>query len=125
MTNLQNILSRTAKYKADEIAKRVIGRYRRYGGFPQVNHYPPVVVACAQNSVSIDYAETNINSPFVYESISYIVTSFSKEMLARTKILNINIFDIQTELINKITNLELYQDALNKLLYDQQVQDVF
>lgn len=79
----------------------------------------------AQNSVSIDYAETNINSPFVYESISYIVTSFNDDMLARTTIINSNIYNLLTQLNSIIDNLELYKSARDKLNTDQRVQKIF
>lgn len=79
----------------------------------------------AQNEVTIDFERTDIKSPFVYESLCYIVTRFNDNMLARTTIINANFYNLQTQLNSLITNLTLYSSALNKLNTDQQVQNIF
>ena len=48
MINLQNILSRKAKYKAGEIANRVMERFASRHSLPFISSYPPAVAACAQ-----------------------------------------------------------------------------
>ena len=78
-----------------------------------------------QNEVTIDFEQTDVRSPFVYESISYIVTSFNDDMLARTTIINSNIYNLLTQLNSIIDNLELYKSARDKLNTDQRVQKIF
>ncbi len=70
MNHLQEILTIIARYKASQLAVKVLKNYLERGRCPDRNDYPPVVVSCAQTPKNIYTSEKKwIEAQQIHETL--------------------------------------------------------